>query len=49
MTRSAQDILAERRSVVQEQRRERDKTAVAILQYQIDQLDAELKAQGGAP
>ncbi len=42
MTRTAQDILAERRSVVQEQRRETDKTARAILQFQIDELDREL-------
>lgn len=42
MTRSAQDILAERRSVIREQRRETDKTAIAILQFQIDELDREL-------
>lgn len=42
MNRTAQDILAERRSVVQEQRRETDVTARAILQYQIDSLDREL-------
>lgn len=40
--RTAQDILAERRSVVQEQRRETDRTARAILQFQIDELDREL-------
>lgn len=38
-TRSLQDMLAERRSVVQEQRGESDKTARTILQYQIDELD----------
>lgn len=42
MTRTPSDILAERRTVVQEQRRERDKTARAILQYQIDEIDREL-------
>lgn len=46
--RTAQDILAERRSVVQEQRRESDRIARAILQYQLDQLDRELAA-GSAP
>lgn len=45
MTRTAQDILAERRSVVQEQRRETDKTTIAILQYQLDELDRALAAQ----
>ena len=40
--RTAQDILAERRSVIREQMRERDATARAILQYQIDTLDREL-------
>lgn len=45
--RTAQDILAERRSVVLEQMRERDETARAILQYQIDQLDRELAALRG--
>lgn len=44
MKRTAQDILAERRSVIQEQRKERDQMARAILQYQINQLDAELGA-----
>lgn len=44
MIRSAQDILAERRSVVQEQRKERDQIARAVLQYQINELDAELQA-----
>lgn len=45
MTRTAQEILAERRSFVQEQRRETDKTARAVLQYQIDELDRELNAR----
>jgi len=44
MARTAQDVLAERRSVVQEQRRERDKTARDVLQFQIDELDRELAA-----
>jgi len=47
--RTAQDILAERRSVVQEQRRERDKTAIAILQFQVDELDRELTRMGVRP
>lgn len=49
MRRTAQDILAERRSVVQEQRRERDKTAIAILQFQVDELDRELTRMGVRP
>jgi hypothetical protein len=40
--RTAEDVLAERRSVVQEQRRERDPIARDVLQYQIDDLDREL-------
>jgi hypothetical protein len=40
--RSAQDILAERRSVVEEQSREQDATIRALLQFQIDSLDVEL-------
>ena len=45
MNRSAQEILAERRSVIQEQRRERDQMARAMLRFQIDELDRELAAQ----
>lgn len=43
--KAAQEILAERRSVVQEQRHETDPIARAILQYQIDELDRELAKQ----
>jgi len=45
VNRSAQEILAERRSVIQEQRRERDQMARAMLRFQIDELDRELAAQ----
>lgn len=44
MTRTVTTILAERRSVIQEQRHERDATARAILQFQIDELSRELNA-----
>jgi len=48
--RSAQDTLAERRSVIQEQRREPDQMARAILQFQLDELDRELAdAPEGSP
>lgn len=43
--RTAQDLLAERRANVQEQRRETDKTARAMLQFRIDQIDRELHEQ----
>ena len=42
MTRTVQNILAERRSVALEQMHERDATARAVLQFQIDELDREL-------
>jgi hypothetical protein len=42
MTRTAQDILAERRATVFELARETDPTARAMLQFAIDQLDREL-------
>jgi hypothetical protein len=41
-TRSLQDLLAERRANVQEMRRETDKTARAMLQFHIDQIDREI-------
>ena len=40
--RSTQDLLAERRANVNEQRRESDKTARAMLQVHIDTIDMEL-------
>lgn len=40
--RSLQDLLAERRLLVQEQRYERDRCARGVLQFQIDQIDREL-------
>jgi hypothetical protein len=49
VNRSAQEILAERRSVIQEQRRERDQMARAMLQFQIDELDRELATQEQQP
>lgn len=42
--RTAQDLLAERRALVQEQRRERDATARAMLQFEINSIDSLLKA-----
>lgn len=42
--RTAQDILAERRAAINEQRREVCLTARAILQFQIDELSRELDA-----
>jgi hypothetical protein len=44
-TRSDQDLLAERRENVQEQRREIDPTARALLQYHIDEIDRALDAR----
>lgn len=40
--RTTQDLLAERRSLVQEQRFERDEIARELLQFSIDQIDREL-------
>lgn len=42
--RTKLDLLTERRVLVNEQRFERDKTARAMLQYQIDAIDGLLKA-----
>ena len=39
---TAQSLLAERRSCVMEQMRERDATARAMLQFRIGQIDREL-------
>lgn len=39
--RTLQDLLAERRALVDELRRESDKTARAMLQFAIDQIDRE--------
>ncbi len=40
--RTAQDLLAERRANIQEARRERDKTARAMLMFHVSTIDAEL-------
>jgi hypothetical protein len=44
VSRSAQDLLAERRANVNEMRRERDVVARAMLQAHIDDLDRQIKA-----
>ncbi len=41
-TRTAQDLLAERRATVNELRREKDPTARAMLQFAIDDIDRQL-------
>jgi hypothetical protein len=42
--RTAQDLLAERRALVEEQRRAPGKTERALLQFEIDSIDSMLKA-----
>lgn len=43
--RTEQDLLAERRSAIREQLRERDKIAIAVLQFQIDEIDREIASR----
>lgn len=43
MSRTAQDLLAERRALVLEQSRETDRIASEVLQFEIDQIDRSLK------
>jgi hypothetical protein len=43
--RTVQDLLVERRACIQEQRRESDPTARAMLQFCIGQIDRELHEQ----
>ncbi len=45
--RSLQELLAERRANVQEQRRETDPIAIGLLQYHIDEIDREIARRNG--
>jgi hypothetical protein len=47
--RTEQDLLAERRALVNEQRFERDQCARAMLQFRLDQIDRELHERNWRP
>lgn len=47
MPRTTHDLISERGALVHEQRFERDATARAVLQFQIDEIDREVASRLG--